>query len=192
MAIISVAATDSIGETVQHKLLPEPYQATTFIPRGVATHEGTVAIATLAGGNQTQFSLTLSFPTNYTYLLKQASLSYQADTVEENSFGAVGLMEYLTGGGTKENIRAEFFSQGNIGIGNALVSTKTWQLQGHWHRFFCDGNRGDTVVCHLADLDAAAGGKVAGDMFWNFEWYFFDQEQMRDYPVHTAIPVLSY
>lgn len=192
MAIISVTTSDTISETVQHSIAPGAYQASTFIPRGVATHNGTFPIPTLAGGNQTQFLLTLTFPTNYTYLLKQMSVHYRADTIEATTFGDVGMAAYVPGQGTNLNVNFELLSNGNVGTTVTLRSGKVWQPFGKFPRQFLDGSAGDSCVVHLEDLDAAADGQVAGDMRWNFEWYFFDQEQMRNYPVHTAAPVLSY
>ncbi len=190
MAIIQVAASDAIDRTVQFTIQPARVQPNTFVPRGVAIHNGTVAIPTLVAGNQTEFVLSLSFATNYTYLLKSMSIHYQADTVEATTFNNIAVGEFAVQ--FVESIRFEIISQGAVGVTSTLRSSKTWAPFGRFPRVFLDGSAPDSCRIRMEDPDAAADGQVAGDMFWNFEWYFFDQEQMRTFPVHTAAPVLSY
>lgn len=191
MAIIDVTASDEITITVLHQIESGTVQPHTFIPRGTAFHEGTAAIATLVAGNQTRFALTLSFPTNYTYLLKQLSVTYRADNATVTTFSDVAIMDYLLLA-LAQTQRSELFSNGASGVGSTLRSEKVWHPSVHAPRLFVDGNLAETVVLNFQDPDVAAGGQVAGDFIWVIEWYFFDQEQMLKWPVRTATPVLCY
>lgn len=191
MAIVSVTVTSSVESIVQHNVLPGNAQDRSSVPRGTALYGGTTPIATLAAGNQTRVSITFDFPTVRQYLLKQVSFMYQADTAEETSFGDICSGTYsLDRLSTVASF--ELFSHGVGNSTSTLKSRRIWQPTPNFPRMFLNGATGDTMGFNLQDLDAGAGGKVAGDMFWTAEFWVFDEEQVRDYPINSPSPVICY
>jgi len=162
-----------------------------YIPRGTARFSGTQAIATLVAGNETQFELTFTFPTNRTFLMKQASFMYRADNAEPTTFTDVAIAEYSLAALTQA-ARIEMLSHGNSGVGVALRSAKVWQPTPGYPRLFVDGPAGDSMVFNFSDPDTAQDGQVAGDFFWTAEFWMYDQEQVRHAAINTGAPVIAF
>lgn len=191
MAVISVTKSEGPKSFNLHEIAPGTVQADTQIPRGTCQFADTQAIATLAAGNETQFALTLTFPANRYYLLKQASVMYRADNAESTTFSDVAIGEYVLDV-FPQNVRFELVSNGNSGVGTALRSAKVWLPSVNYPRMFVNGSAGDSVILNFQDPDAAQDGQVAGDFFWTVEFWIYDEEQVRKAPINSPTPVISY
>lgn len=191
MAIITISPNFT-GTPNLHVISPGAVQDKTIVPRGTFRFTDTFAVATLAGGNQRNITITFDFPTNRHYLYKHMSFSYQADTVETTSFNTVGFATYNLEGTVGSPGMVEMFSNGPSNVGSSLVSRITWTPIPSAPRMIIDGAAGDTLVIALADMDAAAGGKVAGDIFFTVDFWMYDQEQVQQAAINTPLPVICF
>lgn len=184
MAVVSVTTTDTGVPTLFS--LPAGGIRDTAVPRGIHTFEGTQAIAAKIAANQTQFQLTLNFTDAYIYMLKTGSLTMISDD-QVLDFGDTGIMFY-----SSTQVDNSLWPHVNItspGVsfsGAALVAVKTWERDWGTPCFAFDGETDDVRV---AVADTSSDASSAGDIRWRYEFYIFDKDQYRNYPVHTPTPV---
>ncbi len=197
MAIITTTTTAPAVISTIHEVAPGAIQEGTTIPRGTALYAGILPVAALVATNQRAVVVNLTFGSSNVFLLKNLTFSYVADTVEENSFVTAGVGKYhlsILDPISSADIGPQFGleSPGSVGVGTTLESTRTWHLVNNWPRTFIHGETGDTMSFHFADPDPGAGGKVAGDLFFFGEFWIYDIEQVKRFPVHNPFPVVCY
>lgn len=187
MAVVSVTQTDT-GDGLKSWRIPgEPLVNTTFIPRGIRTYSGSAAVAAKGAPDQTRCTITLTFPTNFHFLIKSFTCRFTSDDTV-NDFNSTGAITYVRGVGTfTADPMVEITSSGTINRGGAVAATKVYQMAVGAPRFMSNGAAGDSVLFDLADVSADASS--AGDVLWLIEFFMFDQEQVLTWPINTCDPV---
>lgn len=195
MAIITVTQTD-LTPTPTSWEMPESYQALRSpVPRGLIIFAGTIAIPTLVGGNQTNYSLTLTLPTGFAYLPKNFQLAYVSSTLEVTfdvlGNGLYNRISHPGGAGVGEP-GATSFNMISPGVQNVAAATgvQVWFADARTPKLLLQGL--DTMGFLVTDMDTAADGSVSGTMRHWMEYYVFDVDQVDKWEVNTPIPTISH
>lgn len=185
MAVVSVSVLDAQPSATKWAM-PNNYQGIRSpIPRGTITYRGTDAIATLSAGDETAYSLALTLPPGFAYLLKVCSLRFKSDSLVAN-FGLVGFSSYTR---ALDPISCQFslISPGEA-INNAVVAEIMWAPVATAPKLLLGGL--DVQTFRVSDMDA--GGSAAGDMLYYMQYYVFDVDQVDKWEVNTPIPIISH
>ena len=184
MAIILVATTDTIDNTVQFNV-PQPIEDT-YVPRGIARHTGTQAIAALGAADQTRFQLNLEFPGNYEYRLKGLSVAFESDdTVNDFELTAGGI---ILNDATVNDVRYTVEAPPASFRGGQQNKIVNWQKMVEMPDVLVSGAEGESTFIEFWDVSTDASS--AGDFFWYIEWFFYDVSQARNWPIHAPFPVV--
>lgn len=194
MAIVTVGVTDTGDESTTWSVPRAQVLVNQPIPRGLRAYNGTQAIALKSAGDETAFTLTITFPNNYAYLLKSFAMEFESDDTV-NLFESRALMQQqrMGGVGQKDHVHANLVSPGNIQKGTTARSTvKVLGMDPPtgYPRLFQRGDRGDLILISWQDIDASQS--TAGDIGWNLEFFQYDLNQLLDWPVNAPLPVFNY
>lgn len=189
MAIISVSATDT-GQVIDHwDVPPAPILDKSPIPRGRRNYGGTVAVAALGAGDETNVAISFTFPRGYVYLPKNISIEFASDDLT-TEFSNQGILEYQPGGvgaaGTRETYQLSCIAPA---FRLAVSSLQIYEPLGTW-RHWVDGEAGDVVVLLLADISGDTS--TAGDVSWTAEFLEFDVQQFFSWPINTPRLTLEF
>lgn len=194
MAIITVSVSDAEPTPRRWVMPPSGIITRSPVPQGTIVFTGVDAIATLAGGNQTFYSLILTMPTGFAYLPRTVLVRYSSDSAVE-SWDDTGLVFIrLDSGGAATLGAAGAISHGlsspGTWHGGAASASRIWTPSVGSPKIMLKG--GDRSNFEIADMDSGAGGQTAGDMSYWIEYYVFGIEQIDNWEVNTPIPVINH
>lgn len=193
MAIIPVSVAADPPTAKAWELPPGPQALRSPIPRGRITFAGTDAIATLVSGNQTQYTLSLTFPTGFVYLPRTLLLRYTSDDLDISwDANAIAFARLGGGVGTAGTVNGISWNLTSPGVSNiqAAVATRVWAPSSGSPKILFLGD--DVLQFFLEDMDVAADGATAGDMSYWHDFYVFDVDQVDKWEINTPIPVISH
>lgn len=189
MAIISVSATDTGRETVHWAVPADPQLNKSNIPRGIRRYGGSLPIAALGAGDETNAVITLQFPSAFMYLSKSISCQFRSDDIT-SEFENLGMLMYQPAGlttlGNAKHYALESPGQAFFAAAN---STQIYHPIGDW-RHWTDGPAGDVITLRLTDMSGDAS--TAGDVAWTAEFWEYDVEQCLNWQVNTPMHVANF
>lgn len=190
MAVIAAAATDVGRDTTHWQVPPDVALNESPIPRGLRNYGGSLAIAALGAGDETNVNILLQFPSVFVYQPKSFTISFMSDDIT-SEFGNIGMFEYQVGGvsaalGTRKDY--EMISAGQA-FRAAVNSIQTYHPTGDWRQWIM-ANEGDQIAIYLADMSGDAS--TAGDVAWTGQFWEYDIEQCFKWPVNTPQPTIAY
>lgn len=183
MAVVPVTQTDTGDEFQQWSIPIQAVQHTSFIPRGVRTYRGSVAVPAKLAADQTRVSITYTFPGSFCYLIKNFTARFTSDD-QTNDFDAEGCLEYSF----LEAPMIPVTSKGLNHSGGTLKASRIYHMESQYPRYFMSG--ADSMTLNLADVSSDAS--TAGDVFWRLDFHVLDVAQCNDWPVNSPIPVIQY
>lgn len=194
MAIISVVVTDAAPVPTRWAMPTSGQTNRSPVPQGLLTYSGKDAIATLAGGNQTSYSLAIQFPAGFAYLPRTILMRYSSDDLDI-SWDADGFLfadRPSVGASFAGSVAQTAFSCNSNGIWNraAAFASRVWAPTAGSPKLIFQ--TGDELQVVLADIDVAADGATAGDMTYWIQLYVFNIDQIDNWEVNTPIPVISH
>lgn len=184
MAVVTVSITDTVPVPTKWEMPPNYQGLRSPIPRGLVTFRGSDAIAVLASGDETAYSLTCVMPGGFSYLPRIFNQQFRSSGLDAN-FGLVGLGLYNIGGAN-----APKFPMVSPGVTTdlAVVEEIQWLPSKETMKVQIPG--GQSMVFRFSDMDAA--GSLGGNMVYYHEFYVFDVDQIDKWEVNTPIPVISH
>ncbi len=188
MAVISVSVVDPGDEVIQWSIPPEP--ELNHVPRGIRTYRGTAAIAAKGAGDETRVQIRFTFPTSYAYVMKTLGCMFQSDDTVNEFQAAAGLAMAPFGGTDHGDMIHGVLTGAEINVNAATVARRMYQPSPGFPRPVLNASVGATTFLELADMDA--GATTAGDVTWYGEFWVYDLDQVRSYPMHTPNPVVCY
>lgn len=179
MAIVSVTATDTGDTEILWGVPPDADLNKTPIPRGIRKYNGTVAVPALGSGDQTVVQITFTFPTKFIFYPRSFSCQFASDDTT-SEFEQFGMMQY---DGSNAPIRFLLDSNGGIGRqGVTNLALNIYRPIGGWRQWI--NVEGGSTGLRFVVTDQSGDTSTAGDIFWNAEFWFYDQEQCMNYPIN--------
>lgn len=194
MAIITVSVADGDPAPRRWVMPPSTIATRSPVPQGLITFSGIDAIATLAAGNQTFYSLILTMPAGFAYLPRTVLLRYTSDSTVQ-TWDDTGLAFIrIDSSGAASLGQAGAISHGlsspGVWNGGAANASRIWTPSDGSPKLVLKG--GDRTNFELTDMDAGAGGQTAGDMSYWIDYYVFGIAQVDNWEVNTPIPVINH
>lgn len=189
MSVISVAETDAGGPGARWEVPPDPALINSPIPRGTRVYGETVAVPALGANDETSVIITLTFPTQFNYLIKNLTIDFKSDDLT-SEFSNFGSMEYLPAGQQAGGTRRDYalVCEGAT-FRAAAQSEQIYHPVGLWRQWIT-GSLGDLLLLRLVDISGDTS--TAGDVSWIAEFWEYDIEQCFKWPVNTPIPNIPY
>ncbi len=191
MAVISVTATDT-GEIADQWSVPGgAILANTSVPRGLLRFNGTTAIAALLAADQTRIQITLNFQAPYAYILRNVNVMIGLDSGTTNDFEQSGTFQYSLATTSTSQPAFELRNDGLMFETTTMKPRRHYRLLGDnvGPKLWIDGDRDDIK---LVFADVSADATVAGDIFWNADFWMYDNEQKNQFPVNSPDPVIAF
>lgn len=189
MTVITVLSTDPGGTAMRWDVPADPQLNNSPIPRALRIYGGTLPIAALGTGDETNVIITLSFPTQFNYLPKSITLAFLSDDAT-SEFGNLGSMEYHPGGSTAPGTRKAYVLQAEgQSFRSAALSEQIYRPLGTWRQWIM-GNGADIIQLRIADMSMDTS--AAGDVNWTADFWEYDIEQCLKWPVNTPIPQVAF
>lgn len=185
MAVVtaSIAATGLL--TRNWSVPPESHLASSVVPRGLLTHQGTTSIAAKLAANETRLRATLTFNDSFCYILRDFSLLVGSDD-QVLDFDADGQMAMAIEG---IDPVIPLISTGVAHIGAALSSTRVYVPNMNFPRILFGGENVGDVIVQVADISTDAS--TAGDASIYASWFVYDLEQCRKWPINSPAPMMA-
>lgn len=159
--------------------------ALTPVPRGLLLHQGATSYAAKLAADETRLNVTLSFNSSFCYLLKSISVAISSqDKVMD--FDLQGWGQYAI---TNTDPAVEMVSQGTSHFGATLTAWNLYQPSPHAVRRIVDGAVDGSFSMGFSDISADAS--TAGTIFLYADWWVYDTDQCRNWPIHSPMPVIA-
>lgn len=188
MALISNALDPPVTGIETWEVPNEPGLNLSLIPRGMITYFGSQEIAALGAGDTLRVRTRFIMPGNgFCYLLKSLMYSFASDDITMSMevygnllFQAAGEVSYATLDGSQ---LTNEYAAGN-------PSMRSYRIQEPIPQVLLYDQASDGSIDRLSVvLTDVTPTSVAGDCLFTAQFYMFDVEQARKYPLHTLLPI---
>lgn len=195
MAIVDLAPAITLA-TTPFKTAPGGIVEDTYQPVGLTWFTGQTAIAVKSAGDETHIRWVLTFPTQYSYILKDIQLNLQLTLGVTHNFQQYGLIHVANGysgylgrqqglGLKNDGISFEF------GSAVAVDPVRTYELAQPFHQLLV-APEGSEMTWTFYVADENAGATNVGLFNFTACFYRFGLEQALSSALNAPQPTISY